>query len=197
MRRFTTLAALALLATPAFAQDRPPLFPTRDVSVTYRVNGGPQPGAEMTMSWLSTGQLMRVDLPGGVGFMVSDHQNQRGFMVMEQQRMIMDVPIAQAAGHIQAMQNARFTRGSNDTVAGTPCTNWTYESQGRTGTGCITAEGVMLRAQSSQGQQGSLEAVCVAFGPQDPSRYQRPQGYQAMQMPQVPPGAGAPRRPGG
>ena len=57
MRR-TTLALL-LLATPAAAQDRPQLTPTRDVAVTYRMIGAnappaPPPGAPgggITMSW--------------------------------------------------------------------------------------------------------------------------------------------------
>lgn len=199
MRQLAAFAVLTLLAAPTLAQDRPPLFPTRDVAVTYRMTGGPQPGMEMTMSWLAAGQLMRVDMPGGMGFMVADQANQRGFMVMEAQRMIMDVPMAQAAGHMQAMQNARFTRGGNETIAGTSCTVWRFEAPQQNGTACITADGVMLRSQSSvSNQQVTMEAVRVAYGAQDPSRYQRPQGYQQMQMPQVPPGAGAPpRRPGG
>ena len=199
MRRITGLAfAMALLATPALAQDRPPLFPTRDVAVTYRMSGGPQSGVEMTMSWHAAGQQMRVDMPGGLGFMVADQQNQRGFMVMEAQRMIMDIPMAQAAGAQEAMRNARFTRGGNDSVAGTACTNWTYETPQQQGTACITADGVMLRSQTSMaGQQLTMEAVRVNYGPQDPARYQRPQGYQAMQAPPMPPGAGGPRRPGG
>jgi hypothetical protein len=200
MRRLTGLTlAAALLAGPALAQDRPALFPTRDVTVTYRMTGGPQSGVEMAMSWLANGQLMRVDVPGGLGFMVSDHQNQRGFMVMEQQRAIMDIPMAQAAGAQEAMRNARFTRGANATVAGIACTNWTYETpQQPSGTACITADGVLLRSQVTMGaQQMTMEAVRVDFAAQDPARYQRPQGYQSMQMPQMPPGAGGQRRPGG
>ncbi|HYF07542.1 MAG TPA: DUF4412 domain-containing protein [Acetobacteraceae bacterium] len=185
MRRTAPLIAAALLATPALAQDRPPLFPTRDVAVTYRMAGGPAQGQEMSMSWLAAGRMMRVDLPGGMGFMVADQQNQRGFMVMEAQRMIMDVPMAQAAGHMRALENARFTRGGSDTVAGTPCTVWRYEGQGQSGTACVTADGVLLRSQTNAGGQNvTMEAVRVAYGPQDPARYQRPQGYQSMQMPQ-------------
>lgn len=199
MRRLAALAfATACLAGPAQAQDRPPLFPTRDVAVTYRMTGGPQSGVEMSMSWLANGQRMRVDVPGGMGFMVADQQNQRGFMVMEQQRMIMDIPMAQAAGQQEMMRNARFTRGANDTVAGTACTIWTYETPQQRGTACITADGVMLRSQASMGaQQLTMEAVRVDYAAQNPARYERPQGYQTMQAPPMPPGAGGPRRPGG
>lgn len=197
MRRIAAPAlAAAILAGPAFAQDRPPLFPTRDVAVTYRMTGGPQPGVEMSMSWLASGQRMRADMPGGMGFMVADQQAQRSFMVMEAQRMIMDIPMAQAAGAQEAMRNARFTRGAGDTVAGTACTIWRYETPQQNGTACITADGVMLRSQASMGgQQVSMEAVRVDYAAQDPARYERPQGYQTMQAPAMPPGG--PRRPGG
>jgi hypothetical protein len=193
--------AAALLAAPALAQDRPPLFPTRDVAVTYRVTGGPQPLNEMSMSWHAAQQLMRVDLPGGLGFMVADQQNQRGFMVMEAQRMVMDVPMGQAASHIQAFQNARFTRVGQDRVADTACTVWRYEGPSQNGTACITEDGVMLRSDTAaQGRQVRMEAIRIAYGPQPLARYQRPQGYQAMQMPQMPrggPGAPPAAKPGG
>jgi len=201
-RRLALLLGLAAatLATPALAQDRPPLFPTRDVAVTYRVTGGPQPVNEMSMSWHAAQQLMRVDLPGGLNFMVADQQNQRGFMVMEAQRMVMDVPMGQAAGHIQALQNARFTRMGQDRVVDTACTVWRYEGPSQNGTACITEDGVMLRSDTAaQGRQVRMEAIRIAYGAQPLARYQRPQGYQAMQMPQMPPGRGpgAPQGPQG
>lgn len=199
MRRLVVTAfASALLAAPAFAQDRPAIFPTRDVAVQYRMTGGPQPGTEMTMSWRTNGQLMRVDMPGGLGYMVADQANNRGFMVMEAQRMIMDIPAPQAAAHQEILRNARFTREGSGTVAGTACTNWQYQSGQQTGKACITSDGVMLRSETMvNGQPVTLEAVRVEYGAQDASRYARPQGYQQMQMPQMPPGQGAPRRPGG
>lgn len=191
MRTPLVLAAV-LLAAPALAQDRPQLFPTRDVAVTYRVMGaGPQAqGTEMTMAWNAAGQLLRTDLPGGVGYMITDQQNRRGFMVMEAQRMIMDVPMEQAVGMTDAMRNARFTRGANATIAGTTCTTWTFQTPEQNGTACVTADGVMLRSQANRGnQQVTMEAVRVTYGAQNPARFQRPQGYQTMQAPTAPPGA--------
>jgi hypothetical protein len=182
----------AVLPLAAQAQDRPQIFPTRDVAVTYRVAGQGQQ-AELTMLWSAAARLMRMNLPGGVGFMVADHQNQRGFMVMEAMRTIMDVPMDQAAGIQRDMENARFTRGGTEKIAGTDCTVWRYQGQAQQGEACITTDGVMLRAQgSSQGQQGRMEAVRVAYGAQDAAQFRRPQGYQTMQMPQGMPG----QRPG-
>jgi hypothetical protein len=192
MRNLLAAALIAALPLAAEAQDRPQIFPTRDVAVTYRIAGQGQQ-AEVTMLWSAAQRLMRMNLPGGVGFMVADHQNQRGFMVMEAMRSIMDVPMDQAAGFQRDMQNARFTRGGTEKIAGTDCTVWRYQGQAQSGEACITADGVMLRTQgAAQGQQGRMEAVSVTFGPQDPALFQRPQGYQTMQVPQGIPG----QRPG-
>ena len=192
----TTLAAAMIAALPlaAQAQERPQIYPTRDVAVTYAVSGQGQ-GAELTMQWLAAQKLLRMNMPGGMGYMVADHQNQRGFMVMEAMRTIMDVPMQQAAGIQREMENARFTRGGTEKIAGTDCTVWRYEGQTQSGEACITADGVMLRAQgTAQGQQGRMEAVRVAYGPQDPAQFRRPEGYQSMQVPQGMPGAAPPRQ---
>jgi hypothetical protein len=194
--RTALAAALLTLPVAAQAQDRPQIFPTRDVAVTYRVAGQGQQ-SELTMLWSAATRMMRMNLPGGAGFMVADHQNQRGFMVMEQMRTIMDVPMAQAAGVQRDFETARFTRGGTEKIAGNDCTVWRYQGASQSGEACITADGVMLRAQgAAQGQQGRMEAVRVVFAPQDAGLFRRPQGYQTMQMPQGMPqgmGGGSPR----
>lgn len=179
------LAVLLLAPLMAQAQDRPVLFPTRDVAVTYRVSAEGQP-AEMRMSWLGAQRLMRMDMPGGQGYMIMNQQTGQGFMVMQQMRMIMDLP-AGAEGMARltrASETARFTREGTDRVANTPCTTWRIEDRGETSRMCSTADGVVLRA-SSAGQQnrGSLEAVRVEYAAQDAALFARPQGYQTMQMP--------------
>ncbi|MBL6456062.1 DUF4412 domain-containing protein [Belnapia sp. T6] len=187
------LALACLIAAPAFAQDRPPLQPTRDVSVTYRLVGG-SPGApqgqEMRMSWLTGEGKMRVDMPGGIGWSVVDQKAQKVFVVMEAQRMVMDVPMEGAAMPSQPPASARFTRGGSETIAGQSCTVWKYEDGGNTGEACLTADGVMLRSTGTHaGQSGSVEATNVAYGTQDPARFRPPAGYQPMQLP---PGMAAP-----
>ncbi|MGK7867457.1 hypothetical protein [Falsiroseomonas sp. E2-1-a20] len=209
MKRPQLIASALAVAAPMFAgaaaaQDRPPLFPTRDVSVAYRVTetqGRPagQPALPgMTLSWLAAAQTMRVDL-AGMGWMVADHRAQRGFMVMEQMRMVMNIPMDQVAKHTGMSPTARFRRTGSATVAGHGCTVWNFEDGTDRGTACITTDGVMLRAQgSAQGQSGSMEATQVTYGTQDPARFRVPAGYQTMQMPQgmpnIPGLTGAPRR---
>ena len=177
------------LSLPALAQDAPRLFPSRDVAVTYRVSGA-GPMQEVTMAWAAAARLMRVDLPG-MGYTIADFAGQTGFMVMQMpQPMVMDIPMAQAASHVRALESARFTRQGTDRVAGVACTNWRHEGPQGSGTGCFTDDGVLLRSQgSAPGVQGALEALRVTYGPQDVARFQRPAGVPAMQMPGgMPPG---------
>ena len=196
MRHAILAAALLVVPVAAQAQDRPQIFPTRDVAVTYRVTGR-GPAAELTMLWSAAQRLMRMTMPEGVGYVVTDHQNQRGFVVMEAMRAIMDIPLSQAGGFQRDLENARFTRGSTEKIAGHDCTVWRYQGQGQAqeGEACITADGVVLRASgAARGQAGTMQAVRLAYGPQDPGQFRRPQGYQTMQMPQGIP-QGAPRQP--
>lgn len=199
MPRPALAALLTLAAAPALAQDRPPMTPTRDVAVTYRMLGDMPAGAPQSlgMAWHAASGLLRTDMPG-MGWMVADQRNQRGFMVMEQMRMVMDIPMQQAGQQHGPPPGATFRREGTATVAGHPCTIWFYQDGASQGRSCVTADGVMLRAEGThQGRSGGLEATQVTYGPQDPARFQRPQGYQTMQVPQgMPPGM-APSRPPG
>ena len=50
-----------------------------------------------------------------------------------------------------------------------------------------SADGVMLRAEGThEGQTGGMEATRVDYAAQSAARFERPQGYQSMQMPQAP-----------
>lgn len=185
--------AIAMLAMvqPAIAQDRPAVTPTRDVAVTYRAASAGD-GGEIRMAWLPARGLMRVDMPGGQGWMLMDARTGTGFMVMDAQRMIMDLPMGAAAPGMMPSASARYTREGASRIANLDCVNWRIEDRGQAGRACLTADGVMLRAEGAAsgtgGAQGRLEATAVTYGPQDPARFQRPAGYQALQMPGQPSG---------
>lgn len=194
-RRFPLL--FLLLAGPALAQDRPQIIPTRDVAVTYRVSGEGQPAGEMRMSWLAARNLMRMDMPGGQGWAVVDMAAGSAFMAMDSQRMVMDMPATGVSGRMTPSASARFTREGHARIANTDCVNWRMEEQGQATRICMTGDGVMLRTESLGGQgpsRGVMEATAIAFGPQDAARFQRPAGYQSLQlppgMPQGGPGGG-------
>jgi hypothetical protein len=184
--------AIILLSLPAWAQDRPQLTPARDVTVTYRTSGEGE-AQEMQMSWLTARGLLRVDMPGGQGWLVTDTRGSSGFMVMEAQRTVMELPAGRNPGAMATLRDsARYTREGADRVAGLPCIVWRIEEGGATNRACVTADGVMLRAATGGARQAVMEAVSVRQAPQDPARFERPRGFQSFQMPGgVPQGAGA------
>lgn len=188
MKPASLLFLLIALGGPAAAQDRPTLTPTRDVAVTYRVAAEGAPPGEMRMSWLAARRLMRMDMPGGQGFIVLDMGAGTAFMAMAAQRMILDMPASQIAARMAPRAEARFTREGPARIADTNCVNWRVEDDGQAARICLTADGVMLRSEplsrSATGPvPGLLEATQISFGPQEASRFQRPSGYQNLQLP--------------
>lgn len=190
MRR--SLLLLSLMASPsALAQDRPALTPSRDVAVSYRVTNDGQPPSELRMSWLAARNLMRLDLPGGQGWIVLDKATNRAFMVTEAQRRIMDMPSSGVPTGLAPSPNARFTLEGRARVANTDCVNWRMEGQDQGARICMTSDGVMLRSESLDGpRSGVMEATTVTFAPQDGARFERPSGYQSLQLPPAAPGGG-------
>jgi hypothetical protein len=188
MMRRAALALLCLAAPPAAAQERPVFVPTRDVAVTYRVTSGQGAGHELRMAWLVAERKLRVDAEGAPGWSVIDQRARRMLVVMEQQRTVLEVPANTGPGGLslptEPPASARFTKGAAATVAGLRCTLWRYEDGDKKGETCLTADGVMLRSSGGQGSRtGTVEATAVAYGPQDPSRFQPPPGFRSMQLP--------------
>jgi hypothetical protein len=195
--------ALGLATQPAAAQDRPTFLPTRDVGVTYRIADGQAAGQELRMAWLTAERKLRVDMPGGAGWSVVDQRAQRVLMVLDQQRVVMEIPAQGGPGGFvlptEPPAGARFTRAGRETVAGQGCTLWRYEDGPNRGEVCLTADGVMLRSRGGQGggqQSVAVEAVAVTYGPQDPARFQPPAEYRNLQVPArvSPPGTQPPGR---
>ncbi len=191
VRRRMALALLAacLLPPGAQAQERPNIFPTRDVAVAYRVQGGgPGVPSGLNMAWHALTRSLRMDVPG-MGWMVANQDTNRAFMAMEAQRVLMDLPMAEAMRQYGPGETARFTREGQDRVAGLPCTVWRYEDRGRSGRACLTPDGVLLRGNATgpDGKPASLEATEVRYGAQDPARFARPSGWMNMQVPGLPP----------
>jgi hypothetical protein len=196
---FTTGLSVGL---PARAQDRPTLLaPSRDVAVVYRTEGGmggppgnrgaSGGGHEIRMYFSNGGMLMRVETNATAqqAYMIVDRTAQRTTMVMPAQHMYVDMP---SRGPMQngmvLTDDMQFRRTGTDTIAGIGCTVWEAHGPRGDGSACITDDGVMLRAKSSDGR-GLMEATQVSYGPQSPTLFQPPAGFTRMQMPAgMPPG---------
>ncbi len=182
------MLALCLLigAAPALAQEHPPLAPTRDADVTYRVLG-PHPGT-LHMRTLASSGLTRMEMPNQHGYAIMDRRNHQMTLVMTEQRMYMEMPAGAAQQQVPNLDQAgRFTRQGTDTVAGLICNVWNHTGERGTGSICITDDGVLLRASDSTGQRG-IEATEVSLAPQADADFHPPAGFTQQAVPQMPPG---------
>jgi hypothetical protein len=202
------LGATAALAPGALAQDRPPnLQPTRDVSVQYRLLPGtnsPAPqGAPhtMTLTYSAELQAMRMDMGQG-GYAILNRKANTMTMVMPAQHMYITMPSPVDAKMFEPGPDTVFTKQGTDTVAGISCTVWKVQSKEGDGQGCITTDGVMLRAEGSAkgdapggGQGGGMEAVSVDYATQPASLFAPPADYKKLDPAQLRGGPGG--APGG
>ncbi len=179
MRNWAGLLMVMLAAcAPAWAQDRPPTTPTRDVDVTYRAGQGDRM-VQQRSRFLASEQRLRVDTPTPGVYAIVDYRAHTLAMVSDAERAVLDMPTPAGAapGGVQAGQGgARFIRRGTDQVAGLVCTEWeTTDTTGLPTLACFTDDGVMLRAR--HGAQLLVVADRVAYGTQDPAAFIVPPSY--------------------
>jgi hypothetical protein len=98
-------------------------------------------------------------------------------VVREVNRSVIEMAAPEGASGVAAnLPAGGFVRRGEDAVAGLACTEWeTRDRDGRQALVCITADGVLLRADSEG--QALVSAVSVQYAPQDPAVFQVPPGY--------------------
>ena len=156
----------------AWADDAPPLLPTRDVVVTYKQvgHGGAR---DIKISQRAQSSVMRVETSGQPGYVLVDRQSQRSTAVMEAQGYYLEMSANRVPQEGQWPDDKiSFTRGKDDMVAGQGCTNWDYKTARGNGTACVTADGVLLRILALSGN--GLEASQISYETQSPSRFTAP-----------------------
>lgn len=179
MRNRAALTAVVLAASaPAWAQDRPPTTPTRDVDVTYRAGQGDK-AVQQRSRFSASGQRLRVDTPTPGVYAIVDYRARTLAMVSDAEHAVLDMPAPAGAapGSLPAGQaGAPFVRRGTDQVAGLACTEWeTTDTAGLPTLACFTDDGVLLRAR--RGAQVLVVAARVAYGTQDPAAFTVPPGY--------------------
>jgi len=195
MIRRAALALGGLLAaiTPAtWAEGRPRIQPSRDVAVTYRVEGdaasavpGGIPGA-LRLSWDAAGQRLRAEPEGRTQAVIVDLRAHSVQMVDTTLRSALTLPVRDADLQPLTLDGARLTRRGDDTVAGLPCTDWAVQSPRGAGTVCLTADGVTLRADGEvDGRRGAFTASSVSYGPQRAELFRVPSDYMQFSMPKL------------
>jgi hypothetical protein len=171
-------------ARPA-AADHPPLLPTREASVLYRVSASNAPPVEVRITSQPNGAAMRIDMPDHTYMLVSQAQK-RMAMVVPNELMVMDLPY-QAGMQDQFLLNSRmkFSRRGPDIVAGVRCTGWDVVLDGNRGIAWVTDDGVLLRSISldPQGRRNLIEAISVSYTPAPAADYLPPEGFDHMAGP--------------
>lgn len=185
-------ASFLLAAHAASAQQAPPLAPDRDATVTYRVTetgpGAPsgQP-ADVRMYFKGGSNLVRIDGPPGQGYAIVDRTDHHATVVMPAQHSYFVTPPGQGEGLGFLLDSSmRFTRQGSGSVLGHPCTEWGITTPDSTGSACVGADGVLLkadgRAKSGQGS-GSAIAVSINYAPLAASVFAPPSGYKQVSPP--------------
>lgn len=183
------MAALCCLGmVAARADERPLTLPSRDVDVTYamtRPDGPPdQPRMAQRVRWAQADQKLRVDTPSPGLYVVMDYRTHLLSAVRPAERMVLQV---KSNGADLSLGGARipeggFARTGESMVAGLACTQWrTRDAAGEATLACLTADGVLLRAEI--GKVALVEAVRVAYGPIDKSVFDVPADYRRIAAP--------------
>jgi len=182
--------ALLLLAVPAAAQDRPVIQPTRDVSVTYRVEGaaasavpGGIPGS-LRLLWDASGQRLRAEPEGRSQAVLVDLRRHTALILDTTLRSTLSLPFKDRDLQPLTLDGARLTRHGTATISGLPCTNWDVASARGIGTVCLTADGVALRAEGDvDGRHGSFTALSVRYGALSPDLFRPPADFMQLSLP--------------
>jgi hypothetical protein len=188
--RVALVAALSALVLPsasvgsAWAADRPPFPPTRDVSVTYHVNAKAA-GAPETATLAFSAELQKLHAEGGPGAMIIDLPQQSVVVMIAAAHIAMRMPAGRAIDRILDLgTHGEAQRVGSDRVAGYRCTIWRFTGRDGSGTACVTDDGVPLRGEGSDGRgSGAFEALAVTYGAQPASLFEVPPGYKRMELP--------------
>ena len=179
------LALLCLLSVPVVASAQPRLIPAGDADVVYRVAGAAAaqiPGGApdgVRLQWDAAGERLRAEPVGGPVYAITDLMRHIADIVFPAQTSILEFRLR--GGDPQTLlagADVHFIRKGSSRVLGLECTEWTVHSRQVDGTGCVTADGIVLRAEGQyNGQSASMQALSVGRGPVPPGRFSTPEGY--------------------
>lgn len=180
---FAGVLLLALRISPASgtAEPAPAYLPTRDVAVQYTVAGkAAQQVRTLQVRFSAARQLLRVETEDrGMGYLIVDPARRGAKLVVPGLGQVADLPLMRdRRAALLFGDGLRFTRRGKARVAGWECVNWDVRAERDSATLCLTAEGVLLRAQGHGGDvaDSSITATRVEDAPQAAALFQVPAG---------------------
>ncbi len=187
MKFRATAVAMAFFPLVAGAQPTPRTRPSRDVVVTYQVDGQALslvPGGiqgPVTLSWDAAGERLRAEVSGRSQVALIDLRGHSGQAIDTALRVVLPLPIRQQDLQPLTLEGAHLVPAGKDIVAGLACNKFTFESPQGPGTVCLTPDGVPLRGRGSvSGKPGSFTAASVRYGPVPADRFSVPPGYMSL-----------------
>jgi hypothetical protein len=181
---------LGLAGLPAFGQERPMHLPTRDVAVNYRVLGRAARQVQaIQVRFLAARHQLRVEPDDrGMGFLLVDPTALTARMVVPAAHHFIDLPIGRdRRATLLLSDGLDYARRGRARVAGYECTLWDVRGGADTATACITADGVLLRAQGKTGDMAGseLQATKVDYAAQPVAMFQVPADFRALDLPDL------------
>jgi len=182
-------AAMVAATSPALAQataaaaDRPPMAPSREASVLYRMTRAGTAPIEVRVTARAGGSPMRIDMPDGA-YMLLDQSAHSAAMVVPGEQMVMALPFQDGPqAQFQLNERMRFIRRGVDTVATVRCTAWDVLLDKARGAVCVSGDGVLLRssAMDAAGRRSLIEAVSVSFAPAPEGDFTPPADFDRME----------------
>ena len=172
---------------PGFGQTQIATLPTRDVSVTYRLEGSLRdavPGGlpeTVRLLWDAAGRRLRVEAPGRTQVLLVDLAAPRAELLDTGLHGVVTLPMKPKDVEPITLAEAHLTRRGTATVLGLPCTEYDVTERRGTGTVCLTTDGVALRGRGTvDGRQGSFVAQSVTRAPVAESAFSVPAGYMRL-----------------
>jgi hypothetical protein len=181
----TAVLALLLVVSPSQAEERPQLFPTRDVDIAYDVTRPREPLIRERVRWLASEGLERID----------GRDKSSTIFDRKAHEITLITPATRTYRKLDGEQgrpptpppDAVLKRGDEAVVAGLHCIDWSWTDDVETHTVCATPDGVLLR-HVVDGHTFRL-ARSVSYGPQRAELFQIPPNYAPALAPEGGPGS--------
>jgi hypothetical protein len=166
---------------PASADPRPLLVPAHDVTVHYQVAPREHAPVDVVVAVKAGGTRLRITSDMLPTTVLVNRDTEKAAVMLPMLRAYSDIKIGRYDPENTVLKGAAFTRGGHEHVAGHECTVWRATSADGSAEGCITADGVILRAavrSDKHGEEVALHAVRVDYAPVPDADFAVPPDFQ-------------------
>jgi hypothetical protein len=177
----TTIPAWA----SAWVEERPVLLPQMDGAIVYHLTSDARNAPEeFRFRFKAGGSLLRIDLENQPGYILIDRGQKQAAMVMERSHLAMQLPVGDLVAKYLSDPSAHFKIIGSNTIGRIPCVEWSMNAPDAQGQGCVTDDGLILRASGfdHRGQHAAIEAVAITLAPQPETDFHTPVGVRALDL---------------